>query len=129
GVGSAVECFVSPLHENKNGLACYALINKQSGFAPGHPWQSGTGDHVNAGHQLDAAWQMSHLIGRAQGWLSAGSPLVCTAGEAQFKNYIELGSPFELRLKGWLPKDNGRRLSFTLSQGGKPAAVISLDLA
>ncbi|MDX1498003.1 MAG: AfsA-related hotdog domain-containing protein [Salinisphaeraceae bacterium] len=127
-VASSAEVLISPLHENKNGLACYGLLDKHSGFAPGHPWHSGTGDHVNAAHQLDAAWQMAHLIGRTQGWLAAGTQLICTAGEASFKNYIELGAPFELRLKGWRPEDQGWRLSLALSQGGKPAAIIRLNL-
>ncbi len=128
GVSTRAECFVSPLHENKHGLACYALLDDKSGFTPAHPWHSGTGDHVNASHQLDATWQAAHLIGGAQGWLSADSKLVCTDGEASFKKYIELGTPFELRLKGWRPQVEGQRLSFTLSQGGNPCSVIKLSL-
>lgn len=128
GVASKAECFVSPLHENKQGLACYALLDSKSGFLPRHPWHGGTGDHVNASHQLDASWQAAHLIGRAQGWWSAGSKLICTGGEARFKNYIELGSPFEIRLKRWRPLENGQQLSFALSQGGKPCASMTLRL-
>ncbi len=128
GVTTKAECFVSPLHENKNGLACYALLDERSGFVPTHPWHGGTGDHVNATHQLDAAWQAAHLIGRAQGWLASGTTLICSAGEARFKNYVELSSPFEIRLKSWRPMDNGQRLSFTLSQGAKPCAEIKLQL-
>lgn len=129
GLASKAECFVSPLHEGKNGLACYALLDARSGFRPQHPWHGGTGDHVNASHQLDAAWQMAHLIGRAQGWLTSNSLMINTGGEAKFLNYIELGTPFELRLKGWRPLDEGRQLSFALSQTGKACATISLSIS
>lgn len=128
GVATRQECFVSPLHESRQGLACYALLDADSGFTPQHPWHSGTGDHVNASHQLDIAWQASHLIGRAQGWWPPGQMHVCSGGQAAFRNYLELGVPIALRLNSWKPLNNGWRLRFGLSQAGKLATEIRLDL-
>lgn len=129
GVDSGRECFVSPLHESRQGLACYALLDADSGFAPGHPWHTGTGDHVNAAQQLDICWQASHLIGRAQGWWRPGQMYVCSGGQAAFRQYLELGAPIAVRLKSWRPLNNGWRLRFELAQAGKVATEIRLEIS
>lgn len=128
GVTTRPECFVSPLHESRQGLACYALLDAESGFTPGHPWHTGSGDHVNACHQLDICWQASHLVGRAQGWWHAGQDYICSGGQAAFRQYLELGAPIGVKLKRWKPLQNGWRLRYELAQAGQIAAEISLDL-
>ncbi len=128
GVNTSQECFVSPLHENRKGLSCFALIDARAGFVPLHPWHTGTGDHATASHLLDVAYQAAHMVGHAQGWLSTSHTVHCMGGEALFKKYVELGTPFEITLRSWKPLDNGRALRFSLSQNSAICVDILLEL-
>lgn len=128
GLRRREECFVSPLHEGRKGLSCYALLDAASGFVPQHPWHTGTGDHVNASQLLDVAYQSAHLVAHAQGWWSPGQAMRCNAGEARFRKYIELSAPFEITLTGYKPLLQGRSLHLGMQQNGKSCAEIVLAL-
>ena len=87
GVSSDVERFLTPLVRGEQ-ISSDALITKNNGLKPNHPYHDGSGDHVNANHLVDAGFQFAHLI--------FGEPLRCTGGEISFRHYVELGKPFGL---------------------------------
>jgi len=93
GVATPAECFVSPLHQDAGAKYCDALITKETGFPPAHPYHDGSGDHVNSGHLCDAAQQCAALM-RGQAGLE-GYP---SGGEVQFKRYVELERAFRISL-------------------------------
>lgn len=91
GVTRQSEAFISPLVDGDTPGA-RALITKDNGFPPAHPYLSGSGDHVNATHLADVARQFAQL-------LSGGKRLCITKGEMGFKRYVELGRPFDIMLE------------------------------
>ncbi|MHA7872826.1 MAG: hypothetical protein ACX939_10790 [Hyphococcus sp.] len=118
GVATSVEALVSPLQEDKGAHFCDALITRDNGFPPGHPYHDGSGDHVNSGHLCDAAQQCAMLV-RGEGG-RAGYP---SGGEAVFKRYVELERPFRITLAS--ARDALDRLVLTVEQGGKVCADIT----
>jgi hypothetical protein len=66
-----------------------ALVTAANGLPPGHPYMSGSGDHVNATHLAEAVRQHAALA------LGKGGALP-TGGTMRFRRYVELGVPFEL---------------------------------
>lgn len=118
GVAAPVECFVSPLQESAAGKYCDALITKETGFPPAHPWHDGSGDHVNSGHLCDASQQCAALI-RGQAGLR-GYP---AGGEVQFKRYVELERPFRISLVSDV--EMLESLQLKVEQGGRPCAEIT----
>ena len=87
GVTSDVERFLSPLVPGNTPQVC-ALVSDENGLMPKHPYHSGSGDHVNANHLVDAGFQFAHLL--------LEKPLQCVGGEMKFRHYVELGKPFTL---------------------------------
>lgn len=90
GVPSDVERFLSPLVK-EDAVSATALITKENGLTPAHPWHDGSGDHVNANQLADAGLQFAHLIHQ-------GCPLTCTQGKIEFLKFVELGRPFTISL-------------------------------
>jgi hypothetical protein len=66
-----------------------ALVTPANGLPPGHPYMSGSGDHVNATHLAEAVRQYAALA------LGKGAALP-SGGTMRFRRYVELGVPFEL---------------------------------
>jgi len=91
GVSSDVACFLSPLL-GKDKPTAHALITKENGLIPHHPYHGGSGDHVNANHLADVGLQFSHLV--------RGGPLRCKGGEIAFKHYVELDRQFTVTQTG-----------------------------
>jgi hypothetical protein len=116
GVETQIEVYVSALADAPVP-SVRALITRDSGFPPAHPYHDGSGDHVNAGHLADAARQFLRL-------LLDDPEFACVAGEMEFRAYVELDSPFTLELAGEGPPRGGYAL--TVSQGDRVCARITL---
>ena len=87
GVKTDIERFLSPLYRAPS-ICADALITKENGLLPAHPYNSGSGDHVNANHIVDAGFQFAHQVFEKS--------LRCTGGEIKFRHYVELGKAFTL---------------------------------
>ncbi|MEM7136018.1 MAG: hypothetical protein AAF500_05530 [Myxococcota bacterium] len=80
--------FLAPPETVDGKTSCRGVVQTNRAFHPAHPFHTGSGDHVNAGHLFDCALQFAHLLGRAT------QP--CTGGRAQFFRFVELDVPFEI---------------------------------
>ncbi len=118
GVDSHQKCFVSPLRSSDPPSAG-ALVTRESGFPPAHPYHSGSGDHVNAGHLADVARQFALLVNPER-------LIAITGGEMTFMRFVELGYPFDITLDEQASSDNAIRMA--ISQAGHPCAEIALQL-
>lgn len=114
GLGANGVSFVTPLKTDDDGPFCDALVSLTTGFHPQHPFHTGSGDHVNAGHLFDCVLQATHLV--------VGASVRCVAGRAEFTRYVELGVPFRIRLAARAADDT---LVFHLSQLGRRNGVIT----
>lgn len=81
--------FLSPLI-GEEPLSVNGLITEANGFPPSHPYLSGSGDHVNSTHLVEAGRQFASLI-------SSGRQLRITGGDMRFTRYVELGYPFRIQ--------------------------------
>lgn len=112
--------YVTPLSEINGQPATTACVMTDNGFHPAHPFHTGSGDHVNAGHLFDCVQQAAHLV------LQARQPLTCTGGRAEFMRFVELDVPFTIRLEARVTAEGEARLSFALAQLGRDNARITL---
>lgn len=117
----------------EDAIICQARVATDAGFHPGHPYHTGSRDHANAAHLLDAAYQSAHAILAETGTRAAnGEALLCIGGRARFSNYVELDRNFELLLTANDEENTGsgtcRTLGFDVAQGGEPCARLSLRL-
>ncbi len=110
---------------------CLALLTRADGFHPGHPYHTGSGDHVNAAQLLDCASQAAHAVLLHEGLRAPDSgALVCLGGKARFRNYIELGTIFSIRLTKLLQEEPGAfDLRFDLHQHEAVCARLTLRFA
>jgi hypothetical protein len=88
---------LGPLAQNNETLATQALITKSNGLMPGHPFFSGSGDHVNAPHLAEIGRQTASLLNASL--LREGAQLEITSGEMDMHRYIELDTPFAVVLE------------------------------
>jgi hypothetical protein len=125
GLGPNGRSFVTPLTDVGGRLEATALVPTHGGFHPAHPFHTGSGDHVNAGHLFDCALQVVHLA------LGPERParLACTGGEARFIRFVELDVPFTVALTGRARRRDELALQLSMSQGGRDNAVISLEVS
>jgi len=115
GLGDGWEPFVSPPEQDGDRQIFRALVTRKEGFPPAHRFHAGSGDHVNVGHLTDCALQAAHLI--------RGVPLRCIGGVAEFRRYVELDCPFELRLT-----EDGEALRFQGTQSGHDCFELELHV-
>lgn len=80
-----------PLVSTLQGDQVEALITRENGLQPGHPYFSGSGDHVNTPHLAEVARQVIAL--------TEGEPVAVTGGEMAMHHYIELGCPFTVGIE------------------------------
>ncbi|MEL6877997.1 MAG: hypothetical protein AAGL68_07875 [Pseudomonadota bacterium] len=80
---------IAPLTETNGMMATTALITKANGLMPGHPYFSGSGDHVNAPHLAELGRQTVSL-------LCEGARVQIVQGEMDMHRYIELGTPIAI---------------------------------
>ena len=111
GVGPSL---ISALQEGEKPHA-FALISKENGLPPGHPYMSGSGDHVNSTHLAEAAHQFVHL-------LEDSAPLTITGGEMRFTSYVELGRPLRIDLA----ERSDDAATMVMSQGDKVCTTVTL---
>lgn len=91
-----------------------ALVTPENGLPPGHPYMSGSGDHVNATHLAEAVRQYAAMA------LGKGAALP-SGGEMHFRRYVELGVPFEI--------EGGGSEAVTFYQNEKPCCEARFDYA
>lgn len=119
GVATPVECFLTPLSPT-DGRSAQGLITRANGLMPHHPYHGGSGDHVNANHLADAAFQFAHL-------LHPGQRLRCRAGEMRFRHYVELGKPFTVQeIKAEVAAGESGAVVLEVSQGGRLCTEVTL---
>jgi hypothetical protein len=124
GVGAQGRSFVTTLQTVDGVPTATALVPTLDGFHPRHPFHTGSGDHVNAGHLFDCVLQVAHLVRAGD-----GVALVCTGGEAQFSRFVELDVPFAIAVRRREhTADAGVRMETVLTQAGRENALIRLDL-
>lgn len=111
GVPEADRPFLAPLE----GSAAHGLVDHANGMPPGHPWLSGSGDHVNSAHQAEIARQFACLV-------HGGKPTRVESAEMRFTHYVELGTPFDIEL---LPDSADDRLEMQMRQSGRDCTRIT----
>jgi hypothetical protein len=102
---------VSPLI----GHCATALVTKANGLMPGHPYFSGSGDHVNAPHLAEIARQVVSL-------LCDGAPFLVTGGEMDMRRYIELDCAFDIAIT----EHDATSATMQVSQMERPCAQLTL---
>lgn len=115
GVETQIESFLSLIEDNK----AQALITKENGLIPNHPYLDGSGDHVNSTHLAEVARQFACLF-------TADPQTTCSGGEMQFKRYVELGRVFDV--SGGFENADAGALQVQVHQGGRLCAEIRLDV-
>ena len=118
GMTAEYECFVSPL-KSSSPPSAEALVTRESGFPPSHPYHSGSGDHVNSTHLVDVARQFAHL-------LNPGKLVTVIGGEMTFKRFVELGHPIIVELVE--AARSNESISLQIHQAGRHCADIVLHL-
>lgn len=103
---------ISPID---NGTDARALITAENGLMPGHPFFSGSGDHVNAPHLAEVGRQVASL-------LTDGTPILIAHGEMDMHRYVELGCPFEIELT----EHGAASATMEIEQLGRSCATLSL---
>ncbi len=121
GLDAAGVSFVGPLALRDGVPAAPALVTRARGLAPAHPFHTGSGDHVNAGHLFDCALQAAHLV--------LARPLTCIGGQASFTRFVELDARFELRVTQSTREDPTPQARFAVIQQGRDCAQLSLGFA
>lgn len=114
GLSSVEPPLIAPLSERR--LTTTALITKENGLMPGHPYFSGSGDHVNTPHLAEIARQIACL-------LRDGRPVTIGSAEMDMHRYIELGTPIEIGIES--VSDN--RFSLAVSQLDRSCASIAME--
>lgn len=112
-LGAGERAFLAPL-DSAGAPPARGLITTENGMPPGHPFLSGSGDHVNATHLAEVGRQFVSL-------LRAGDPFEVVGGEMQFDRYVELGVPFEVERCGG---SGDTRLS--VIQSGRACASMTI---
>lgn len=105
----------SPLISALEGDCAQALVTKENGLMPGHPYFSGSGDHVNAPHLSEIGRQVASL-------LADGAPILVTHGEMDMHRFVELGCPIDIEVT---ESDEGTA-SMAVSQLGKSCARLEI---
>ena len=122
GLGASGHSLISPLRKEGGTGTAIGWVTSADGFAPAHPFHTGTGDHVNAGHLLDCALEGAHLL------LDTPGPLYCRGGEARFRRFVELDVPFEIALHAEEPVAGTTTVRARMQQGGRETTSVRLDL-
>ncbi len=117
GVGPHEFPLISSLHEGPP-ICAEALVTPQNGMPPSARYMSGSGDHVNATHLAECARQFAALC-------QSDPDVRFASGEITFSRYVELGASFSLELES----RDGKELSLSVEQGGKPCTRLLLRCA
>jgi len=104
--------FLGPIDDG----SARALVSTSRALHPAHPFHTGSGDHVNAGHLLDVVLQFAHLV--------MERPTTWTAGTARFGRFVELDVPFTLSLHERRSGPDHEALVVAVHQLDRPCAVL-----
>ncbi len=107
---------IGPLAEGPDGLATKALVTKENGLMPGHPYFSGSGDHVNAPHLSELARQTVSL-------LCDGVAIQITRGEMDMHRYIELGTEISIAIE----EQHNETTVLRVSQLERSCALLTMN--
>lgn len=107
-----------PLVSQLKGDRARALVTRENGLMPGHPYFSGSGDHVNAPHLAEIARQMASQI-------AGGAPILVTHGEMDMHRYVELGCPIDIEVTG----RGESTLALAVSQLDRSCARLSMSFS
>ncbi|QUL36848.1 hypothetical protein [Erythrobacter sp. JK5] len=118
GLSSVEPPLIAPLREQDGSLTTTALITKENGLMPGHPYFSGSGDHVNTPHLAEVARQVACL-------LCDGRQVTITSAEMDMHRYIELDTPIEISID--VVAEN--RMTLSVSQLERSCATIAMEWA
>lgn len=116
GLSDREPSLIAPLQISDGVPRTTALITKENGLMPGHPYFSGSGDHVNAPHLAEVARQVACLI-------NDGMSHPIDSAEMDMHRYIELGVPFEIVVES----QSRTSLSIAISQLDRSCAKISMS--
>lgn len=111
GIGKREYPLIGPLGDS----TFPALVSRENGLPPANPMLGGSGDHVNSVHMIEVARQALCLL--------TGDPQVqVTGGEMELNRYVELGTPFELRVEARSESET----VLMLAQLGRDCAQLTL---
>ena len=94
-----------------------ALITSENGLPPANPMLGGSGDHVNSVHMIETARQALCL-------LEADPKVEIIGGEMELNRYVELGTPFKLRIED----RSAGTTRFALEQLDRTCAFLTLRM-
>ncbi len=109
---------IGTLVEGPDGPMTKALVTKENGLMPGHPFFSGSGDHVNAPHLSELARQTVSL-------LCDGAAIQITRGEMDMHRYIELGTEISIAIE----EQQNETAVLRVSQLERSCAVLTMTWA
>ncbi|MEP3049838.1 MAG: hypothetical protein ABJP48_10225 [Erythrobacter sp.] len=110
---------LAPLGIDDSGrLSTAALITKENGLIPGHPYFSGSGDHVNTPHLAEIGRQVVSLLNQGR------SPVI-NFGEMDMHRYIELGTAIDIVID----QHSECAANLAIHQLGKSCATITMRWA
>ncbi len=115
GLSKQEQPLIASLVETNGILSSSALITKANGLMPGHPYFSGSGDHVNAPHLAELGRQTVNL-------LCEGETIQITNGEMDMHRYIELGTPIAI-VAGQV---DGNAVTLRVSQLNRSCATLRM---
>ncbi len=115
GLSEAEPPLIAPLSKAGGALRTAALVTKQNGLMPGHPFFSGSGDHVNAPHLAELSRQAACLC-------TEDPELQIQFGEMDMHRYIELGTSIDITVT----QQTDGQTCLTFSQLGKSCAATIL---
>ncbi|BDI60203.1 hypothetical protein [Qipengyuania nanhaisediminis] len=117
GLGQGEHPLIAPSTDNggENGEDFIGIVTPENAMPPNNRVLSGSGDHVNTVHMVEAARQALCL--------ATGDPRPAIGGgEMTLKRYVELGTPFTLSLS----HGEAGETRFTLDQLGRECAAMVL---
>lgn len=109
---------MSELSETGGVLSYEALITRENGLVPGHPYFSGSGDHVNAAH-------LSEIGRQTVSQLNGGAHIHILRGEMDMHRYVELGTAFSVTIT----EQGDNHAKMAVAQLERSCALITMHWA
>ncbi len=118
GISRKEPPLIARLSERSGKRVTSALLTRENGLMPGHPYFSGSGDHVNTPHLAEIARQIACLV-------CDGRSVTVTSAEMDMHRYIEFGTPIDIVVD----RISEDRFTLSVSQLEKPCSTISMEWA
>ncbi|WP_299196506.1 hypothetical protein [uncultured Erythrobacter sp.] len=120
GLPEAEPPLLAPLEEVGGTLRSAALVTRENGLMPGHPYFSGSGDHVNAPHLAEIGRQAAYLVSEGEARTIAHT---ITGAEMDMHRYIELGTRIDIAIE----RPSASSVELTVSQLERSCAKIAME--